>query len=94
MGEKKEAERVCKDVLKYDLQYFAYLNSLSPERQRTYVRTAYYLFRGLISNLQVLNMAESKDMKHYEAEYQKLLDTPAGTSVANLYMEQMQDYDE
>ena len=94
VGEKKEAERVCKDVLKYDFQYFAYLNSLSPERQRTYVRTAYYLFRGLISNLQVLNMAESKDMKHYEAEYQKLLDTPAGTSAANLYMEQMQDYGE
>ena len=74
VGNAKEAERVAKAVLTYNLQYFNFLNSLSA---------------STIEALQALGTAKSKEEKAFRNKVEKLYDTPAFNSGMSTYYQQM-----
>ena len=89
MGNAKEAERVAKAVLTYNLQYFNFLNSLSASTIESYRSTNYYLFASTIEALQALGAAKSKEEKAFRNKVEKLYDTPAFNSGMSTYYQQM-----
>ncbi|MCF2633888.1 DUF2723 domain-containing protein [Prevotellamassilia timonensis] len=89
VGNAKEAERVAKAVLTYNLQYFNYLNSLSASTIESYRSTNYYLFASTIEALQALGAAKSKEEKAFRNKVEKLYDTPAFNSGMSTYYQQM-----
>ena len=89
VGNAKEAERVAKAVLTYNLQYFNFLNSLSASTIESYRSTNYYLFASTIEALQALGAAKSKEEKAFRNKVEKLYDTPAFNSGMSTYYQQM-----
>ncbi|MCI6069774.1 MAG: DUF2723 domain-containing protein [Alloprevotella sp.] len=89
VGNAKEAERVAKAVLTYNLQYFNFLNSLSTSTIESYRSTNYYLFASTIEALQALGTAKSKEEKAFRNKVEKLYDTPAFNSGMSTYYQQM-----
>ena len=89
VGNAKEAERVAKAVLTYNLQYFNFLNSLSASTIESYRSTNYYLFASTIEALQALGTAKSKEEKAFRNKVEKLYDTPAFNSGMSTYYQQM-----
>ena len=89
VGNAKEAERVAKAVLTYNLQYFNFLNSLSTSTIESYRSTNYYLFASTIEALQALGAAKSKEEKAFRNKVEKLYDTPAFNSGMSTYYQQM-----
>ena len=89
VGNAKEAERVAKAVLTYNLQYFNFLNSLSASTIESYRSTNYYLFASTIEALQALGAAKSKEEKAFRKKVEKLYDTPAFNSGMSTYYQQM-----
>ena len=89
VGNAKEAERVAKAVLTYNLQYFKFLNSLSASTIESYRSTNYYLFASTIEALQALGTAKSKEEKAFRNKVEKLYDTPAFNSGMSTYYQQM-----
>ena len=89
VGNAKEAERVAKAVLTYNLQYFNFLNSLSTSTIESYRSTNYYLFASTIEVLQALGTAKSKEEKAFRNKVEKLYDTPAFNSGMSTYYQQM-----
>ena len=89
VGNAKEAERVAKAVLTYNLQYFNFLNSLSASTIESYRSTNYYLFASTIEALQALCTAKSKEEKAFRNKVEKLYDTPAFNSGMSTYYQQM-----
>ncbi|MDD6500603.1 MAG: DUF2723 domain-containing protein [Bacteroidales bacterium] len=89
VGNAKEAERVAKAVLTYNLQYFNFLNSLSASTIESYRITNYYLFASTIEALQALGTAKSKEEKAFRNKVEKLYDTPAFNSGMSTYYQQM-----
>ena len=89
VGNAKEAERVAKAVLTYNIQYFNYLNSLSSGTIESYRRTNYYLFTSTVEALQALSEVKSKEEKTFRDKVEKLYDTPAFNSGMSTYYQQM-----
>ena len=89
VGNAKEAERVAKAVLTYNLQYFNFLNSLSASTIESYRSTNYYLFASTIEALQALGTAKSKEEKAFRNKVEKLYDTPAFNSGMSTYYQQL-----
>ena len=89
VGNAKEAERVAKAVLTYNLQYFNFLNSLSASTIESYRSTNYYLFASTIEALQALGTAKSKEETAFRNKVEKLYDTPAFNSGMSTYYQQM-----
>ena len=89
VGNAKEAERVAKAVLTYNLQFFNFLNSLSASTIESYRSTNYYLFASTIEALQALGTAKSKEEKAFRNKVEKLYDTPAFNSGMSTYYQQM-----
>ncbi len=89
VGNAKEAERVAKAVLTYNLQYFNFLNSLSASTIESYRSTNYYLFASTIEALQALGTAKSNEEKAFRNKVEKLYDTPAFNSGMSTYYQQM-----
>ena len=89
VGNAKEAERVAKAVLTYNLQYFNFLNSLSASTIESYRSTNYYLFASTIEARQALGTAKSKEEKAFRNKVEKLYDTPAFNSGMSTYYQQM-----
>ena len=89
VGNAKEAERVAKAVLTYNLQYFNFRNSLSASTIESYRSTNYYLFASTIEALQALGTAKSKEEKAFRNKVEKLYDTPAFNSGMSTYYQQM-----
>ena len=88
-GDMKEAVRVAKKVLDYDMQYMRYLNSLGQEHINTYGRTCYFLMGSAIECSQVLNGSGDPQAKQYETSLRGLMSTPAAQLGMQLYQQQM-----
>ncbi len=85
-GDKKEAAAVAKEVLDYDLQYLAYLNSLGADRLNTYGQTCYYLVSSIMEASRTLN--ESGDATYNG--YEKRVETAAKESAFQIGMQLLQ----
>lgn len=76
-GDKKEAARVSKTVLDYDLQYMAYINSLPTERINTHARTCYFLITSMEDAMQVLKESGDRQYAGYENRIRQCQQTEA-----------------
>ena len=85
-GNKKEAARVAKSVLDYNIAYLNYINSLGTERVNTYTKTCYYLASSTLEAVQALGQA---DPKAYNAMQPKLNNL---SKTNEAYMQGMQIY--
>ncbi len=85
-GNKKEAARVAKEVLDYDLSYLNYLNSLSSGQIQTYRRTTYFQVMSIIEASQVLRESDPAQF----AAYQKRIDAISATEAFHLGFETYQ----
>lgn len=83
-GDRKEATRVSKAVLEYNLQYLAYINSLGSERITSYERTCYFLVASTMEAMLVLTDANDTQAKVYEKRYMQAAGTEAFMTGYNL----------
>ena len=90
-GNKKEAARVAKKVLDYDMQFLRYLNSLSQEQINTYGSKCYFLITSIIEANQALSQTGDAQIKQYETSVRALLNTPAAQLGMDIYQRQMQN---
>ena len=90
-GNKKEAARVAKKVLDYDMQFLRYINSLSQEQINTYGSKCYFLITSIIEANQALSQTGDAQIKQYETSVRALLNTPAAQLGMDIYQRQMQN---
>jgi len=90
-GDKKEAARVAKDVLDYDLDYLRYLDSLPQERLDSYASTAFQLVRSLYDATGSLMQTGDKQTATYQKSVEQIRKTDACKMGENIYYQQMQN---
>ena len=76
-GNKAEAADVAKKVINYDLQYLAYINSMSSSRIHTYGRTCYFLVTSAVDAMQTLNESGDKEAGIYQKKLEKVANSEA-----------------
>ena len=88
VGDKKEATRVAKSILKYCDQYLTYLNSLDWEHIQTYTRTAYFLTASYIRCEHVLRECKDSQASFYTQRMNELSRTEAFSLGLKVYQQQ------
>ena len=88
VGDKKEATRVAKSILKYCDQYLTYLNSLYWEHIQTYTRTAYFLTASYIRCEHVLRECKDSQASFYTQRMNELSRTEAFSLGLKVYQQQ------
>lgn len=87
-GDKREAARVAKAVLDYDLQYLTYINSLGTDRINTYGRTTYYLVASILDATQTLIATGDRQTDAYTARVDGVSRTEAFRLGYSVYQQQ------
>ena len=89
-GNKKEAARVAKEVLDYDLKYLTYLNSLGSAHIQTYRRTTYFLVMSIIEASRSLMESDAAQYAVYQKRIDHISRTEAFALGFETYQSQMQ----
>ena len=89
-GNKKEATRVAKEVLDYDLKYLTYLNSLGSAHIQTYRRTTYFLVMSIIEASRSLMESDAAQYAVYQKRIDHISRTEAFALGFETYQSQMQ----
>ena len=89
-GNKKEATRVAKEVLDYDLKYLTYLNSLGSAHIQTYRRTTYFLVMSIIEASRSLMESDAAQYAVYQKRIDNISRTEAFALGFETYQSQMQ----
>ncbi len=89
-GNKKEAARVAKEVLDYDLKYLTYLNSLGSAHIQTYRRTTYFLVMSIIEASRSLMESDAAQYAVYQKRIDNISRTEAFALGFETYQSQMQ----
>lgn len=84
-GNKKEADIVAKAVLRNNIQYLTYLNSLGTARLNTYARTSYFLVASIIECGHVILDNKDKESVQLRKEIEKITTTEAFSLGAQVY---------
>lgn len=86
-GDKKEAARVAKAVLDYDLSYINYLNSLGEGRLDMYHQTSYYLVSSTVEAVQTLMQTGDRQANVYATRIDRAATTPAFKMGLEMYQQ-------
>ena len=89
-GNKKEAARVAKEVLDYDLKYLTYLNSLGSAHIQTYRRTTYFVVMSIIEASRSLMESDAAQYAVYQKRIDNISRTEAFALGFETYQSQMQ----
>ena len=89
-GNKKEATRVAKEVLDYDLKYLTYLNSLGSAHIQTYRRTTYFVVMSIIEASRSLMESDAAQYAVYQKRIDNISRTEAFALGFETYQSQMQ----